>query len=217
MIHLGPFPCWRVIATRAPSADLFGGITDFSEWEMVAEIENLWNERTLGALGNLATIPRDQRAYGPGSAYIMASFAFRAPGRFGDGSFGVLYAGLEEATALAEVGWHRARFLREWSLPRQTVDHQVLGLAFEGKVEDLRGSMSHPPGVAAPDSWTEGQAFGSRARQAGADGVVYASVRRLGGECLAGFRPNAFTGCRHLRPVQWFWDGKALQGEGLPA
>ena len=68
ILQIGPSPCWRVIATLVPGTDLFGGITDFSEWEAVAEIENLWNERSLGPLGNLAAIPREQRAHGPGSA-----------------------------------------------------------------------------------------------------------------------------------------------------
>jgi hypothetical protein len=216
ILQIGPSPCWRVIATLVPGTDLFGGITDFSEWEAVAEIENLWNERSLGPLGNLAAIPREQRAHGPGSAYIMSPFAFRTPGRFGDGSFGVLYAGLEEQTALAEVAWHRARFMREWELPRQTMDYHLLGLVFEGSVEDLRASRPALPGVYAPDSWVEGQALGARIRATGADGIAYASVRHLGGECLAGFRPNAFSRCHFLRPAQFFWDGRAIHGAGLP-
>ena len=205
-----------VIGARVPSADLFGGIADFGEWEAVSEIENLWNERTLGILGNLASVPRDQRAMGPGSAYIMGPFAFRTPGRFGDGSYGVLYAGLEEPTALAEVAWHRARFLREAGNPRETVNQQVLGLVFAGWAEDIRASRSTQIEIYAPDSWEAGQAFGAEARSTGTDAIAYASVRRLGGECLAGFRPNAFSNCRHLRYVQFFWDGRALHGEGLP-
>ena len=209
--HLDPSPCWRVIATRVPSADLFGGITDYSEWEAVAELENLWNERSLGALGNLAQVPREHRALGPGSSYLMAPFAYRAPGRFGDGSYGVLYAGLEELTALTEVAWHRARFMEAWSLPRQTMDYQVLGMIFAGAVEDLRGAVAAMPDVYAQASWTAGQLLGARLRATGVDGIAYASVRRLGGECLAGFRPNAFSQCRFLRYAQFFWDGKTLQ------
>jgi hypothetical protein len=59
------------------------------------------------------------------------------PGGFGDGSFGVLYAALDEATAIAEM----------------------------------------------------------------------ASVRWLGGECVAGFRPDLFSGCRPAGTVQFFWVG----------
>ena len=213
--HLGPSGCWRVIGTRTPSADLFGGVTDYSEWEDVAEIEAIWNERNRPLLGHLATVPREHRAYGQGSSYLMAPFAYWTPGRFGDGSFGVLYAGLEEQTAITEVAWHRARFMRESRLPRQTTDHQLLGMTFEGTVEDLRGSTL--PGLYAPDSWLKGQTQGAQARMEGADAVAYASVRRLGGGCLAGLRPNAFRHCRFLRNIQFFWDGDNLHAEGVPA
>ena len=151
--RMGPAQCWRVIAMRHPGADLFGGITDYGEWEDVAEIEHLWNERVLPEWGNLALVPREHRAYGPGSAYIMAPFAYRTQGRFGDGSYGVLYAGLEELTALAEVAWHRARFMREWALPRQTMDQQLLGMVFEGSVADpdsLRAAGAPLAGVITP-------------------------------------------------------------------
>ena len=214
--HFGPAPCWRVIATRVPSADLFGGITDFSEWEEVAAIENLFNERSLGALGKLALVPRSDRAYGLGSAYIMAPFAYLAPGRFGDGTFGVLYVGLSENTALAEVAWHKARFMRDWSEPKQTNDFQVLNLTFRGEVEDIRASQAALPDVYDPVSWAAGQVLGGQARTAGMDGIAYASVRRPGGECLAGFRPSAFSHCRFLRYEQFFWDGSSLHAAGLP-
>lgn len=212
---LGPVEAWRLVGVRMPGADLFAGVADFGDWEEVAEIESLWNERTAGLLGNLSAVPREHWASGPGSAYLMGPFIFRAPGRFGNGAYGVLYAGLEERTALAEVAWHRARFLRESGQPRQTLDHQLLDLLFEGTIDDLRESEA--PGLYAPDSWAEGQALGARIRAAGADGILYSSVRHKGGDCLAGFRPHAFSRCRFVRYVQFFWDGERLLGEGLPA
>lgn len=204
--------CWRVIATRIPSADLFDGIADFGEWEAVAEIETLWNERSRGPLSHLATIPKQERAYGPGSSYLMAPFAYRARGRFGDGTFGVLYAGLDERTALVEVAYHRGRFLRDSANPKETMDYQVLGLGFGGEVEDLRGLQSEFAQVYDPDSWLGGQQVGAVARSQGLDGIAYSSVRNRGGECVAGFKPNAFHDCRHLRRVQFFWDGAQLHG-----
>ena len=217
ILKLATTPCWRIIGTRFPSADFFNGITDYGEWEDVAELEGLWDERHLGPIGNLATIPRDHRAYGTGSSYLMAPFAYQAPGRFGDGSYGVLYAALDERTALAEVAHHRAQFMRLGRRPKETMDHGVLTLAFEGTVEDIRTDTTTLPHVYAPDTWREGQAFGALVRAAGVDGIAYASVRRLGGECLAGFRPNAFSNCRFRHSTQFFWDGTALYAPGLPA
>ena len=206
-------PCWRLVGARTPGVDVFHGITDFGEWEELYEIENLTNERLRAPAGNLAGIPRECRAYGPGSAYIMAPFAYRAPGRFGDGSYGVLYAALDEPTALAEAAFHRARFLRATANPKETATLQLLALKVTGELEDLRplwGSEVYDPD---PSRYGAAQRFAAQIRAQGGDGIVYASLRRLGGECVAGFRPDRFSDCRHVRLVQFYWDGAQLLGQ----
>lgn len=205
-------PCWRMVATRSPGVDLFQGLTDFGEWEELYEIESLTNERLRAPGGNLAAVPRDRRAYGPGSAYIMAPFAYRSPGRFGDGSFGVLYAALDEATAMAEVFYHRTRFLRATANPKEMAAYQVLTLKLTGNLEDLRtlrdGEWYDPD----PARYAAAQDFAAQVRSRDGDGIVYASVRLPGGECVAGFRPDRFSECRHARLVHCYWDGSRLTG-----
>jgi len=205
-------PCWRMVAARSPGVDLFQGLSDFGEWEELYEIESLTNERLRGAAGNLAAVPRDRRAYGPGSAYIMAPFAYRSPGRFGDGSFGVLYAALDEATAMAEVFHHRARFLRATANPKEVAAYQVLTLAFTGNLEDIRTLRQAEWYDPDPARYAPAQAFGAEIRGRDGDGIVYTSVRRPGGECVAGFRPDRFSECRHARQVYCYWDGSRLTG-----
>jgi hypothetical protein len=194
--------------------DVFHGITDFGEWEELYEIESLTNERLRVSAGNLAAVPRAWRAYGPGSAYIMAPFAYHAPGRFGDGSYGVLYAALDEPTAAAEAAYHRARFLRATGTPKELAAFQVLTLKLTGDLEDLRplrGAELYDPD---PGRYGAAQRLGAQIRAQGGDGVVYASLRRLGGECVAGFRPDRFSECRHVRMAQFYWDGAQLLPEG---
>ena len=205
-------PCWRMVAARNPGADVFQGITDFGEWEELYEIESLTNERLRTPFGNLASVPKEQRAYGTGSAYIMAPFAYRTPGRFGDGSYGVLYAALDEATALAEVLYHRVRFLRSTGNPKETAAYQVLALKFTGELEDIRPLAQPQWNDPDPTRYGPAQGFGARIRAAGGDGIVYPSVRRPGGECVAGFRPDRFSDCRHARLIQCHWDGARLTG-----
>jgi len=211
-------PCWRMIGVRTSNIDLFQGLTDFGEWEALQEVDSLTNERTRRAASYLAAVPREHRAYGPGSTYIMAPFAYRAPGRFGDGSFGVLYAALDERTCLAEVGFHRARFYRSVGNPRETSDHQVLALDVTGNLEDLRNQPPDHPTFVDPDPTHYGtaQAFAARLRSEGCPGIAYPSVRRFGGDCIAGFRPSLFSHCRHAKVIQLLWDGHHLLGpDGL--
>ncbi|WP_263574624.1 RES family NAD+ phosphorylase [Halomonas sp. ML-15] len=57
----------------------------------------------------------------------------------------------------------------------------------------MRGN---PPGAAhllAPDGWKAGQAFGRKAWEAHADGIVYPSVREPEGECAAVLRPPVLS------------------------
>lgn len=205
-------PCWRLVAARNPGLDLFQGLTDFGEWEELYEIESLTNERLRTPIGNLARVPREQWPCGPGSAYLMAPFAYCAPGRFGDGSYGVLYAALDEATTLAEVGYHRSRFLRATGNPKETAAYQELTLDCSGDLEDIRPSREAAWYDPDPECYGPAQAFGARIRAAGGDGIAYASVRRPGGECVAGFRPDRFSNCRHARLIQLYWDGFRLSG-----
>ena len=205
-------PLWRGIAARKPSADFFAGIADFGEWQAVMEIAGTWDPAHSGPTGNLVGLPRDCWVTGPGSIYIMAPFAFRQPGRFGDGSHGVLYAALDEPTAIAEMASGRARFLREARAGRETLDTLMLSLTLAGTLEDLRPLFAEGHAIYDKQDWTAGQACAAALRAAGADGIVYASVRRAGGECVAGFRPDLFADCRPGRAEQFFWDGKRLQG-----
>jgi len=206
-------PLWRGVARLDPVRDLFGGLADFGEWQAVSEITRLWDPAAPGPRGNLAALPRSEWVVGPGSTFIMAPFAFQRPGRFGDGSFGVLYAALEEATALAELAHSRARFLRAGHNAREVLDHQMLTLLATGTFEDLRADRESP-GLHDPLDWGPGQAQGARIRAAGGNGITYASVRRPGGACVAGFRPGLFSHCEAAGTVQFFWDGMALHGPG---
>lgn len=205
-------PLWRGIAARNAKADYFGGIADFGEWKAVMEIAGRWDPLQPGPAGSLAALPHAQWVTGPGSIYIMAPFVFCKPGRFGDGSYGVLYAALDEATALAETASSRARFLRQGGIGREILDHLMLRLQATGAMEDLRPLFGTGDPIYHPDDWSAAQARGAALRAAGAQGLVYASVRRVGGECLAGFRPDLFSRCLPAGFFQLFWDGERMQG-----
>jgi len=82
------------------------------EFDALAEIESLTNERLREELGALARIPHHRRVVGPGTTPIMAAFTHLNPegSRFSDGTFGVFYAARAESTAIRETVFHRERF-----------------------------------------------------------------------------------------------------------
>ena len=178
------------------------------------EIAGLWDPMNSGPAGSLAGLPRAQWVTGPGSIYLMAPFAFRQPSRFGDGSYGVLYAALEETTAILEMAASRARFLRKSHAPRETLDNLLLTLSLTGLLEDARPLFRAGDPIYAKEDWAPAQVYGARVRGAGAKGITYASVRRIGQDCVAGFRPDLFHGCRPAGTLQMYWDGTSLWGPG---
>ena len=108
--------------------------------------------------------------------------------------------------------YHRARFLRASATSKETAVFQVLTLKLTGVLEDLRplsGAAWYDPD---PARYGPAQGLGAQVRDCDGDGIVYASVRRPGWECVPGFRPDRFSECRHARLVQCYWDGAQIMG-----
>jgi hypothetical protein len=61
-----------------------------------------------------------------------------------------------------------------------------------------------------PDDYRPAQAFGRARRAEGAGGIVYDSVRREGGQCVAVFRPRLVSPARQGPHVAFVWDGRAI-------
>ncbi len=82
------------------------------------------------------------RISGPNTAPVMASFTHTQPSRFSDGSFGVYYAANDEATAIAETVYHRARFLRDAGFANERLDMRVYTATIKGALDDLRAKTA---------------------------------------------------------------------------
>ena len=169
-------------------------------------------------IGRALTIPPEDRAYGPGAGYVMAPFAHPSVEgtRFGppvlaEPSFGVYYAARDEATSIAEVRHHRTEFLRATNAVGQDLDFEVIAAPVKGsRFFDLRDRKDEFPDVYSPTDYSPSQRFAVDLRQRGADGIVYDSVRREGGECLAVFRPRCVGPCRVVKQLTFRWDGEKV-------
>jgi hypothetical protein len=94
-------PSFRAVASRYPTVSVYDRISDAANFAALLEIEALTNPRVREEAGAYRKVRPEDAIAGPGSTPIMASFAYSGPSRFCDGTYGVYYAGREEATAIA--------------------------------------------------------------------------------------------------------------------
>lgn len=206
-------PTWRVIAARHPPILLFEQVASSEDFDALYELEAAFSPH-YDELALLQALPRSEWAFGPGSGYVMAPFAYRSPSRFSDGTFGIYYAGLDEATAIEEVAFHRGQFLGATQEPPCVLEELVLQAKVSGSLCDIRGEgAAHPEWFdPSPLRYAAPQALGADLWRAQETGVVFPSVRNPGGACVGVFRPKAISQCRQRKPLRYVWDGKRIAG-----
>jgi hypothetical protein len=102
------------VPSRFPPVGLFDRVARPEDLQAVFDLEAMTNDRVRDETGQISLVPAEERISGPGTTPVMAAFTHLNPegSRFSDGSFGVYYCAQELDTALAEVRYHQARFLR---------------------------------------------------------------------------------------------------------
>lgn len=68
----------------------------------------------------------------------------------------------------------------------------------------------YDPGVYDPNQYGASQALGRALRSQGSAGIVYDSVRRSPGQCVAVFRPKSLSNARAGGHIGLHWDGHAI-------
>jgi RES domain-containing protein len=167
-----------------------------AELRDLIELDGATNARLLGEEGLLPGIGVHELLYGVAySEIVNASFTHAAPrgGRFNSNRRGAWYAGLERETSIAEVAFHKLEHLREIDWPHEeiaTCDDYLADFATE--FHDLRGTTRYTrflkPGP-IPECYRPSQQMAANLLDHGSNGIVYPSVRRAGGTCVACFRP----------------------------
>jgi hypothetical protein len=202
---------WRIIASRYPPIALFERLTpDPAVWDALIALEQLTNPRVRDDVGDIALVPADERVAGPGASYVMASFTHLNPkgSRFSDGTFGVYYAAAELETAIAETVFHFEEFARDGADPPRMEDMRVLVGVAAMDFEDV-DAVPEPlrSQVLDPASYAASRPHAQQLRDDGAMGVVYPSVRRVGGTCIGAFKPPAVGLPHQERHLKYRWDG----------
>ena len=204
----------RIVAARYPPIDLFERVSgDPAVWEALIFAEQMVNPRMRDAAGEIHLVPPAERVSGPGASYVMAAFTHRNPAgsRFGDGTYGVYYAARELRTAIRETAYHFGRYAGDSRDGVRYEDMRVLVGRIDHRFTDLASlPAARRAQLLDPDSYAASHPFGAAQRAAGVDGLVYASVRDAGGQCVAAFRPTAVGIPVPGKWLQYHWDGNRI-------
>lgn len=168
------------------------------------ELEGATNDRLLAEANLLPGISVHELLFGvPYARIVNASFVHAHPAgsRFNSPDRGAWYAAFEIETSAAEVAFHKSQELREidWREPETFTFADFLA-DFRTELHDLRGDAECGEYL-DPDSYSESQELARQLLASGSAGVVYPSVRREGGTCLACFRPALVMNVRQDRTV----------------
>lgn len=161
----------------------------------LSELDAATNERKIAERGGNSAISPGELLLGVPEAHIVNA-AFTHPGPFG-GRFhgtqrGAWYAGFEIETSVAEVAFHKRRFLADGRIQGQhAFDYTEFLADFSAEFHTLdaaeRETCLEPDPI--PQCYSASQTFANKLLFEGSSGIVYPSVRRVSGTCIACFRP----------------------------
>jgi RES domain-containing protein len=167
--------------------------------EGIFELDNATNDRLLAESRLAPGIDERELVFGiPSYRIINAAFCHPAPAgsRFNSPDRGAWYASFELQTSQAEVAYHRQLWLQETAWDEEDESEYLDYLAdFRAAFHDVRNSVDHQDCL-SPTSYSASQALAAQLLELGSSGIVYPSVRRRGGTCIACFRPVLVTNVR---------------------
>ena len=139
---------------------------------------------------------------------VNAAFCHAHPlgSRFNGPDRGAWYAAFEPETAQAEIAFHKWVELAEvgWTHEELTYDDYLAD--FSAEFHDLRDDARFAACL-SPDSYVASQDLARDLLDTGSLGIVYPSVRRQAGTCLACFRPTLVMNVRKDATYVFRWEG----------
>jgi hypothetical protein len=173
------------------------------------DLDNATNDRLLAENDLLPGIGIHELVFGiPYYRIINAAFCHAHPlgSRFNGPERGAWYAGFDLKTSQAEIIFHKSVELAEVAWTEESLTYDDYLADFSATFHDVRDDKSFAKCL-APDSYVASQALAEALLAADALGVVYPSVRRDGGTCIACFRPALVTHVRKGRTYRFRWSG----------
>lgn len=206
--NIRQFDTHRLLPAKyAPNFDsVLTRVASGEDLELVFELDNATNARLLTEEKGSPGISAHDLVFDvPGYHVINAAFTHANPlgGRFSTPERGAWYAGFELATAKAEVIFHKSIEYAEinWK-EREEIQYDDYLADFTATFHDLRGIADE---ALSPTSYVRSQQLTVELMEAGSLGIVYPSVRREGGTCIACFRPAVVANVRKSTPYRLIW------------
>ena len=204
----------RLLPARFQALDCFETVLDPQERAAGDILSRLSELTAASGAGDLRLLDPGTVLFGPGAGWINPAFSLPRPARFSSRRQGAFYVAEAIDTCIEEVRHHLQLDLRRERIATpMDLDYRALAVQVQGTFHDIRAkARARAPwsAIYAPDSHAASQAFAESLRGADSKGLLYASVRRPGGSCLAVFDPNTLRACRHDTYLGFRWDGQAV-------
>jgi RES domain-containing protein len=174
------------------------------------DLDNATNDRLLAENDLLPNIRVHELLFGvPYYRIVNASFTHAHPlgSRFNGPDRGAWYAAFEIRTAQAEIAFHKTLDLEEIGRFEDEVTFDDYLADFSCELHDLRGHHAFAPYL-DPRSYVASQTLAAQLLDAGSLGIIYPSVRRAAGTCLACFRPALVMNVRRAKTYRFRWSGR---------
>lgn len=175
----------------------------------IFDLDNATNDRLLAENNLLPGIGIHELVFGvPYFRIVNAAFCHPHPlgSRFNGPDRGAWYAAFELATAQAEVVFHKTIELAEVDWFDEDITYDDYLADFSAEFHDIRNPGRFADCLAA-DTYRASQDLAQQLLHAGSLGVVYPSVRRGNGTCLACFRPPLVGNVRKGKTFRFAWKG----------
>lgn len=183
---------------------------DDAHLQAIFELDAATNDRLRAEQQLLPGIGIEELVFGvPHAMVVNATFCHAHPlgSRFNGPDRGAWYAAFDVETAQAEVGFHKTVQLAEVGRFDDSVTYDDYLADFSASFHDLRRARGFKACL-APDSYVASQALAETLLDAGSLGVIYPSVRRDGGTCIACFRPALVANVRRMKTWRFTWTGE---------
>ncbi len=209
LTNLRCFDTHRLLPAKySPNYDsVLTGIADDEDLQLIFELDNATNAR-LQAEENLSPGIGSHELVFHVPYYRVINAAFTHPNplgtRFSTPERGAWYAAFDLATAKAEVLFHKSIEFAEidWK-EREEIGYDDYLADFTNTFHDLRDVPDE--GALSPTSYVRSQQLAVELMKQGSLGIVYPSVRREGGNCIACFRPSIVANVRKSVRYTLIW------------
>ena len=183
---------------------------DDAHLQEIFDLDNATNDRLLAENNLLPGIGINELVFGiPHYRIVNATFCHAHPlgSRLNGPDRGAWYAAFELRTAQAEVAFHKAVELAETGWFEEEITYDDYLADFSAAFHDIRNDPRFADCL-APDSYVRSQDLAQELLDAGSLGLVYSSVRRRGGTCVACFRPPLVMNVRKDKTYRFVWKGR---------